>query len=82
MKKWILSAVCAIAFGGFAAAQTTVKAATPVKEQKAVKKAMPVAKNVSAKQSKEKETGVKEGKLKVVLPPVDTSGVPKGKKEQ
>ena len=80
MKKWILSAVCAIAFSGFAAAQKIPEKATLPKESKEIKKGSAVKKET------DKQSGVKPEptsvKLPINLPPADTTSVPRGKNEQ
>ncbi len=77
MKKWILSVAFIVAISGYASAQKQTKV-TPVK--KTEKSGVQKAKGTDTKPVIKKDTTSYSAKIKLVLPPVDTTGtIPKNK---
>jgi hypothetical protein len=78
MKKWILSAALLLAMSGFAAAQSTKAQAVPKTQNTATKKGntqKAITKKTEMTVTNETAT-VLPVKLNIVLPDVDTTGIP------
>jgi|GEM_PF-2979263 len=83
MKKWILSAVLMLAITGYAAAQKqTTKVPDTTQQKKAKKGTKQNTKNENTTRIIRSDTSAHKAKIKVDLPPADTSGMIPKRKDQ